>query len=69
MSNKTNLHFLQHLIFRLRYRIYLIDTNKANKTDYQINEDEITKMKTLVEINKCENEFIKQKVIFLSQIK
>ena len=69
LKSKTNIHFLQHLLFRLHYRLFLIGTNKANKSDYEINEDEITKMKTIVEISKCENELYKQKVIFLSQIK
>lgn len=69
LKSKNNIHFLQHLIFRLHYRIFLIGTNKANKSEYEINEDEIIKMKTIVEINRCEIELSKQKDIFLALIK
>lgn len=68
-KSKTKIHFLQHLLFRLHYRLFLIGTNKANKSEYEINEDEIIKMKTIVEINRCEIELSKQKDIFLALIK
>lgn len=51
-NRQSALSTLKKLIERLELRLYLIGSNGANKSDYDKNETEILKIKTITEIDK-----------------
>ena len=50
-SRQAELEAVNDLLERLYLRLYLIDNGNANKTYYELNENEILKLKTMSEIN------------------
>jgi len=60
LQNKINTY--TKLYDCLKLRLYLIDSNKANKTEYEKNEDEITKILTYPKIQSVSNQIWKMKI-------
>lgn len=56
------------LVERFRIRLHLLNNNAANKTEYQLNEDEITKLRTNNEMHVCNNHAMQSKTKFLATL-